>query len=197
MATPYDSQKFADMLAGIGEIVVQWNTLESILTLIVWQFTPDEKARLLTTHMGSSTLCDSARTLANDFTTEPTTGTILHFLEFFERMREYRNYYVHGARLSEDSEIQLVTFSARSRRCAHQLAITKKECNAVNSDLCRLFLFGTSLLLYLAKEREPEPLHPLLRARLPEKPPLPDRLQKPRQYLKSSEPQPQSQPHSA
>jgi hypothetical protein len=185
MTRAYSDGTNAALCAGLGEVVIRWNSIENVLALIISHFAPTHEAAVLTAHMGSTSLCDALRTFAIDRTTEPKRGVIVHFIDFFERMREYRNFYVHGAAYAKDGHIVLSTSSARNGYYLHEAPVDTEDFKALNDTLLQLFLFGAQIAMHLAHERNPPP-HPMPRVALPDKLPLPDRLQKPRQSPRSS-----------
>ncbi len=183
MTPSFQRGDFPAICASLGELIVRWNDVETNLHLLVHAFAPSSEAAVLMTHMGTTALCDALRTFALKHTEEPKRGTLLHFIEFFERMREYRNFVVHGIGHHGD-KLAIRTFSARAGHYVHEASASEKECDNINERLETLFMFGAGLILHLAGERQPISAPPKLRLGLPEKPQLPDRLKKPRRSLK-------------
>ena len=78
----------------LGEVVVSWNHLEWQLTELVCCFGDPRTAQILTAHMKTNSLCDALRSFAADSDAD-VKQALEHGLLVFERLREYRNHFVH------------------------------------------------------------------------------------------------------
>jgi hypothetical protein len=119
-------------LARLGEIVVSWNQLQASLQLMVYRLAGGHRADILTAHMGAVSLSDGLRTLSTEFGPEELREHIAHFLELFDRLRAYRNHYVHAVlmigRSDEDKPIGFAqTTIAKRRLMLHQASVTIDE----------------------------------------------------------------------
>lgn len=92
-----DGKGEEDFLQLIGEMIVSWNRCEGrVRDLIIWLSGGRSPATLaLTAHLNAISLIQTLEALANGQEVE-IGGHIDHFRECVDRLREYRNYYVHG-----------------------------------------------------------------------------------------------------
>jgi hypothetical protein len=192
------NEKTEKCLALIGLISMRFNFCESILReLLGVYFDESIQFEITITHTGNRSLGDALRTLNNEYGNDETKPHINHFIKWFEIMTEYRNYYVHGPQMEGqlDGEPGLIIHSstAKSRLKWHQEVATHDKLTEVAKNMDRLLNYGSALLQatslkmqeFLAKHGEkPSPL--------PEKPPLPDRLQKQIRFPTDDPPPPQS-----
>jgi hypothetical protein len=145
--------KTRELLAKLGEIAVQWNDLEAITqTMLANLVKGDAAIIILTAHMGSVSLLDALRTLSNEYGSEHIQSHVSHFLDFFEILRGYRNYYVHsiqatGYDLDGSPLGHAFSYSARRRLITHveTIALSQLERAAPNwrRAACTPFTFST------------------------------------------------------
>ncbi|MET3892063.1 hypothetical protein ABIE41_003139 [Bosea sp. OAE506] len=188
-------QAHQDFLTDLAYVLVRWNNYEAMLSLILYSIIGGgPKADVLISEMGSTAMINAINTYAADFTDPPLSDHLLHSTKYFERMREYRNYYIHGIKhiggngsLEAGGHIQ--TNSAKSRFVMHEQLVApaeivgfaeKIEIGRAHADQIISHLWGLQ-----PGEAGVKPLGSL------EKPSLPKRLEKPRQFLERSAPPPE------
>lgn len=171
-----------EFLAELGTLVMLWNRLEEfarLLIRLVYYEHPD-KSDILTAHMGTTSLCNTLRTLSSEFATPESHDRIMHYVTYLEIIREYRNYYVHGILGYEEGGGYLQATSARSRYTLHHETITIEHLRTATRRCWRLHEYGGALFEYLEDRLRAKRKKKTLQLQLPDKPPLPERLQKPR-----------------
>lgn len=191
-------QKHTELLTKLGLLVVEWNRLESCAQLMVYALAgADERIDILTAHMGTVSLSDALRTLAAECGPPKAKPHIDHFLALFERIRDYRNYYVHGLRLLvSDKDGRPVAMSqsqsAKARLVIHEGTITDSELQTCIDHIeATLQYAGHIFTLLWGADKV---VGAKLGASFLQKPPLPDKLQKPRRFRQDGKPQPRSFP---
>jgi hypothetical protein len=176
------------VLSKLGQIAVEWNNVDALMRLLFSFFIGGgDKTDIVTAHLNSPVFINMMKTFTTEYAPKDVQGHFAHLYEFYDRMREYRNYYIHGIiniAYQEDRPIGFAqSHSAKGRLVLHQESIdlTKlQKCldrlNSLRGFLNRFldeFLWGgnkTHLIGY-------QPLSSI------EMPPLPDKLQKPRLFL--------------
>lgn len=191
MTIENQEEKTRDLEAALGRSVIAWNHFEASIEMIIYGLSGGGKRTdVLTAHMSSVTLANVLSTLANDFSSDQLQPHLLHLVEGFERLREYRNYYFHGIRLigfteAGEAEGLAQTTSARSRLTLHQASISIAQLNEFTA-ACRTALGHASAVITEIWEVSKLP-GAELPGLPPEMPPLPDRMQKPRLFLRDAE----------
>jgi hypothetical protein len=143
------------------------------------------RSDVLTAHMGTVSLCDALRTLSAEFAPTESREHIAHFLELFERLRAYRNHYVHAIRILGGSEIEPIglaeTISAKGRLMLHQETVTLDDLLSLSANLAQARSYASSIIFRLWRAgKDPDAA---LQSPWPQKPPLLDKLQKPAKPL--------------
>ena len=191
-----DDPKRQAFLATLGSLVVCWNHLEASLQSMVYALGgAGSRTDIITAHMGNVALCDALRVLSAEFGDDMLKPHLVHFIELFDRVRTYRNYYVHGVRhLGLDQQGAVVgmsqSISAKTRLILHQETVTEENLKACNLQIEKGRRYADAIISNLWQiDRsldEEQSLSSL------QKPPLPDKLRKPRLPLLGAGRQPQS-----
>ena len=183
----------------IGYMVITWSSIEANVRDMLRLFMDNsDLGHVITSQLGNVGLSEIIRTLSNDGGGVPDEGLrdhIDHFLSYFDRMREHRNYYAHSISSLEslgadDSIGKITTYSAKKRLMVHEKSVTIAELDAALESLITLRNYGRQVygaMLEIAhyndaaKDLEAKSLpippvpHP---SKQLQKFPLPDRLQK-------------------
>lgn len=188
-------QKF---YAHIGYLVIVWSSIEAIVRDMLRLFMDNsDLAHVITSQLGNVALTDIIRTLTNDgeVPDEGLRDHIDHFLHYFDRMREHRNYYAHSISSialsgTGDSIGKITTYSAKKRLMVHEKSVTVGEIGPILESLATLKTYGQQVygamfeiahyndqVKDLTAQSLPIPPVPQPSTRL-QKIPLPDRLQK-------------------
>lgn len=190
--------KHTELLTKLGLLVVEWNRLEACAQLMVYGLAgADERVDILTAHMGTVSLTDALRTLSTECGPAKAKPHIEHFLALFDRIREYRNHYVHGLRiLASDKDGNPVAMSesqsAKARLVLHQATIAENELQACIDHIDATLQYAGHILTLLWGADKV--VGAKLGASFLQKPPLPDRLQKPRLFRLDAKPRRRSYP---
>jgi hypothetical protein len=174
--------------AAIGALVISWNRAESILkVLLIALCGASPKTWILTAELGNVGLENALKSASADLAPEELKDHIDHAIEWFSRLREFRNYYVHGIGRIGIVNDEMVAFlgqiSAKTALAWHEEYLTVSRITMLDGQVADFISFasGIELRLYAALKvatRRKQPLPPL-----PQMPPLPDRMVKPRRYL--------------
>jgi hypothetical protein len=175
--------------AAIGEIVVKWNDAENFMNAILVELCgSNPKTWILTAELGNVGLENALRTAAADIAPIHLREHLDHAIEWFSRLRETRNYYVHGIRrITTDKGgtplgiIQQV--SAKSALVFHNEDLPLDRLRTLSGRINELTIFLLAINVYLHQMIAQEHFHGPPPSPLPRMPPLPDRLVKPRRYL--------------
>jgi hypothetical protein len=191
-------------LISLGRLVLQYNEAETRLRrLLVSAFEPISPrdvmlAQIMTVELGNVGLTQALQSYANDLAPLTIREHILHAGTYFDRIREYRNFYVHGVTSvmgRQENPIGLFhTRTAKGSLKDHKGFVSKADLDQLTAHCETAGAFTNAVSNRLSFVRGdwfgdlPEPP-------LPDKPPLPDRLQKPAQHWREYFPPPQaSQP---
>jgi hypothetical protein len=187
-------------LAMMGRIVFQFNQIEDYhRRTLIHVVGKSVEVEILTAHLGSNTINDALRTIANEILKNPEKDRVNHNIKVFERVREYRNYFVHGmiglkqSLLGAPSQVVLNptlhmrTVKARNGYFSEEIDLDAKDLENFARYLTASVNYFVANLLYFSGH----PAH----STLPEKLPLPDKLNKSRRvplalkHLRQSSPQ--------
>ncbi|MBM7043584.1 hypothetical protein [Rhizobium lusitanum] len=175
-----------EFLALFGLVVMDWNVLEAAIELITYRLAGGGgHIEVLTGHLGALGMNEAMKTLSTEFGPADLRNDIAHLAEMFDRLREYRNYYVHGIRLlgaGGDSGPVIglsQSTTSKSRLKLHQAIVTKDELMVLSGQLDECKRFADWLTVKLYGIEGPEmPILPR-----PDTPALPVRLKKPTIFL--------------
>lgn len=175
------------LLARIGQMVLRWNNLEGLMQALLTLFVGGSRiTEILVSGMGNMTLVDTLQTIVNDSGPPEMLTHIKLAIEFYDCLREYRNYYVHSARsirLNEDLEfcIEVAQVTAKLKLKTHHEMLREDQIvdllhyiRTAENFTHRLYVYSW-WLKHKPLWRAPPPS-------LPGMPRLPRRLQKPRLY---------------
>lgn len=180
-------RSYDPILSEFGRVVFNFNALENSVRRHLWSITTsgreDDMVEPLIVHMGNAALVDAVRTTATEFYDGWIKSKSLDLCDVFDRTREYRNYYAHGLNtIKFDGSAELRTKSARGRMVKHHLQISHEDVVWLASWCKTAASFGASVYVNVMQELRGVPS--AKREPFREKPVLPDRLKKPRQYLR-------------
>lgn len=183
-------------LALFGEMMVSWNRAEtSLQTILMHQIRAGEKTEIVIAHMSSNTMIDAVKTLSFEFAEDWLKEPINHFIKYFERIREYRNYYVHGIiavvksrrvpKRTWEAFGDLHTVSARGEAVYHPKKIWAEDLRFVIRHSDKISALGFAISYCLINSALKRPQEKKWLRSLQQMPPLPERLKKPRRSLRS------------
>jgi hypothetical protein len=176
--------EYEPLLAEMGRIVFNFNSLERVTHRIVLMLatrgSEDRSVQILITHLNNVPATDALRSLAIDAYDGAVQEHALHLAELFDRLREYRNFYVHGFKdINLGGGGAVSTRTARKGLKYHDLRVDRESM----ADLARSLQLAHS---YAANVYcgfgEILLSRPEVRG-LPEKLALPDRLEKPAETI--------------
>jgi hypothetical protein len=164
----------------MGRLVFNFNSLERVvhrtLLMLATKGTEDEAVSAIVTHMNNIPATDALRSVATDFYDGWIREHCLHLCELFDRLREHRNYMVHGFKdIRVDGRATISTTTARKGLKDHELVVGAAELRTLASLMHRANGYAAHVYCCAA-----EIIHDRVRKTpIPELYPLPDRLQKP------------------
>jgi hypothetical protein len=188
------------LYAAFGNLIVEWNRTERSVSSLVGFFVhpttdhPDADHRrrghlalkIIMSEVGVYMVVNALRCIAD--TLEPSQKVAADCIaEWYDRLRDYRNYYVHGisnvAPSGDDNVATGIIFATSARRelVEDRDFVSPKQLFEAAQSAAALRTYIGEVLNHLAWE----PGDPLVadRPRLPEPPQMPDKLKKRRSYL--------------
>ena len=188
------AQNVHNMIYHIGDFVVLWNTCEGALRHLLAHLSGGGVSYdILAAHMNPNALLHAVRTFGNDVVEAPFDDHIGHAAEYFDRLRAYRNYYVHGIHsISADAGGDAVglanELSARGRLVLHPKEIRIGELLDVMRKMAIFRNYVYHLINFYQWTRD-NTFHTYAEFKVPpEKPPMPPKLEKPKLYPLDEEP---------
>jgi hypothetical protein len=179
-----------DYLATFGRLAQEWNLAESNLRGLLMRLASEDmkaftlNAGILTAEMGSVAMENALRAFAASTIKGQVGEALEHAAKFYERLRAYRNYYVHSivyvtAHADTGTVGGVHTFEAKGKLVERLEFISKHdlELATVQAIVLRDYVRGINLWL-MAQTTEF-----LGELELPPKPPLPSRLRKSERHL--------------
>src|SRR3954469_22868987 len=148
--------KYQTFAATLGELVIHWNGLEKLIISIVSELAGGgPETQVLTANLGNVALREALVTLGNETADDALKPHIQHFGEFFDRLREHRNWLVHSVvALAEQNGVVIgisSTQSARVRLLLHQKLTQIEELQTCIQWAETLSWYGTALFLDLLR----------------------------------------------
>jgi hypothetical protein len=190
--------RVASYYASLGTLLVAWNQAEnSLRQILIALCVAGPEIWILTAELGGTSLENALKSGATDIASLKLKPFISHCVEWFSRLREYRNYYVHSindVHPHVNGKIAGVASqtTAKNRLAIHQEFILEERISELTAWISSLNDFCSDVLFHVSahpltefSDGRPFPL-------LPEIPELPGRLRKPRQDF-TADPSP---PHS-
>lgn len=199
-----DVQPWQDPLyLAMGRLVVLYNLAEeeirTLLTNLIAEFNNEMNfhARIMVSELGAVGLENALKSIAGDILPRAEREAIVHLANLYERVRGYRNFYVHGITrpcvptLANPSVSgQVASYSAKGALASHIAMISIDEIDEATdqAQVLATYVFEiTSSMRSRAK-----PVRAFGPTPLPDKPPLPPRLEKPRLNLRERFPPPEA-----
>lgn len=178
----------------LGELVIAWNSAEialrRLLSFIAFGNAGHNahKAYILTAELGAVALEQALRSFANFSSDVEAAAAIKHAASFSERVREYRNYYVHGISglgygAAPDKSVPLgfIFYTSAKGHLKEHFQLVQASLLDDVANHCRTlgrYAMDLDATLRSRRTRGGAPLSPM-----PQMPPLPDRQVKPAHIL--------------
>jgi hypothetical protein len=92
------------LFEALGELLVFWNRAEHALQRLLYglyepkSFDESVRVQTLIVELGNMRLTNALTTIANTLLSGDDKEHVLHTVAYFELLRPYRNYYIHGIR---------------------------------------------------------------------------------------------------
>lgn len=177
--------------SALGELIVIWNQAENRLrAILVGLCGIGPRTWILTAELGAISLENALRSSSQDIALPDLKPHIEACIKWFNLLREYRNYYVHGIIDVNISFGYISQTSAKNGLVLHGEVIDVTALSDLIKKIKDFLDFSSDVefrasALPLTSFSDGKPFPPL-----PKIPLLPDRLQKPRRYLTDVPPQP-------
>ncbi len=173
-----------EMYAGVGRMVADWNSLESDLIEMIGQISRARPTTdLLTAHMTSQAICNALKALALTRLPAEMAEHVVHAVDFFERLRTYRNQFVHGitAVISDGPKAMAMTHGRRVSPNGHfeidRGWLHRSELDTMTEACGSLSSYLNYLRVHIGWHIDPEAEPPrAFRHWPPEKPAVPPKL---------------------
>jgi hypothetical protein len=206
-----DSPEHTELFTQLGRLVIAWNELEHTIRGVIFMLTLRDPvtAIILTADMNASALMQALRTVAleydstqeamhrdkqaNEFFSkalperalQQVSPHVSHFLEYCDRLRDFRNFYVHGIRVPDPKVGPVArSMSARKRLSFYSASISVSDIEKLTARIMDCAAYGNAVETAIGQADLYRWQKDALPPSWPEKPPLPDVLSKPRQGLR-------------
>jgi hypothetical protein len=183
---------FERFYAALGEMIVRWNQAESAMKALLISLSGAEvKAGwILIAELGAVSLEQALKSAARDLAPSDIQDHITQLVHWFSCLREYRNYYTHSiqAMVIIDGDGILSQITAKNGLVLHQETLTASQLSRFTDQIVDFTSYVNDVASHASGHRPTESSRGSQPRPLREMPPLPDRLQKPRQYLTSLRP---------
>lgn len=102
--------RLAPYYALLGELIVSWNRAENMLSMVLTAICGGGSPLvwILTSDLGAVSLENALKSATADLAAEELKDSIYHMVEWFSRLREFRNYYIHGVQRVIKGETGLI-----------------------------------------------------------------------------------------
>jgi hypothetical protein len=117
---------------------------------------------------------------------QPVFPHVSHFILYCDRLREFRNFYVHGILTpSDNGEAIAATTTARGKLSFYNETISSADLEALTIEIAACSAYGAKVAAAIAQARAYEQKKDAAPPTWPEKPPLPDSMERHRRGLLS------------
>ena len=174
--------RYDEILCTMGRIIFNWNSIENCTrNLLNTLVKAGAKSTIVTAHMGTQDQINALKTIANTYLDRDQKEHILHAIKLYERLRGYRNYFVHGfsaLQMGSSPMAGMVDIKAKGQFVIEELPLTSDNL-AKLSHIIRCAVHYYNLIYchfrYIDNKRQEYDRY----RTLPEiKFPIPDKLQK-------------------
>lgn len=194
-----------ELLLHLGKLIVTWNDLETLIRQVLYTLSDRDilTAAILMADMSITGLMNVLRPLAFKYDEwqramfvdlqserrlrdylgprqiEPVAPHVNHLIEFTDRLREYRNFYIHGINRPRPGKgFRARTQTARTKFVIFEQPITLADLQILTSEIERCIGYGFKVIDAVVMAREHMSSRDVGPPTWPEKPLLPDRLKK-------------------
>ena len=187
--------KVISYYASLGVFLVTWNDVEnSLRQLLIALCGASPQIWILTAALGGPSLENALKSGATDIAPPKLKPFIEHCVEWFDRLREYRNYYVHsihGVAPHFSGKVVGVASqtTAKTRLAIHQEFIFEERISELITWINSLNVFCSDILFHVSAHPLTEFSNGTPFPPLPEMPKLPIKLEKPRANFTADPPQ--------
>jgi hypothetical protein len=188
-------------LAQLGRVVAHWNDLELTTKVILFTATDALYMVAVAARLNITTLSDVLRTIANEHDDEegyiaktiewprgselrrrslaPIAPHVHHFLDYIDRLREYRNYCIHGiGSPNPKGEYRAFTITSKWQVKLHGRDISLREITLLADEVEKCQRYGEAIAEAVRQNKDYVLFQTNKRATWPRKPPLPNKLLK-------------------
>jgi hypothetical protein len=177
-----------EFLVEIAEFLLTWNQAERMAARVLNHLCGESaQTYILTAELGALGLTNALASMAADIVEPPFDEAIRYGIEYFDRVRVYRNYYIHGIRavgsINDERAFGVIdTASAKGKFTLHEerIYIDKiREARMMAGNLTGVWTNIYMRFVHSSSEGQTEwmPLLEYLKTH-----PLPPKLQKPRRF---------------
>jgi hypothetical protein len=187
--------------ATFGTAVMSWNRAEGAMRQLLAglcggnTIEANMRAQIVTAELGSAGLTYALGSFAENLLPPEAAERVAHAVKYYNVLREYRNYYVHGlTSVVTGTQVALgaiITMTAKGKLIEHKDFIPVDKLTWLDTESVHLKEFTVAITrhLFWSGPAFGSPLSPL-----PHMQPVPDRLEKHRQPVRERFPPPQSSP---
>jgi hypothetical protein len=189
----YSLSNSPEFAKAIGDLVLHWNKTEgTVRGLLSTLCAPQSEtsrvcAEILTVEIGNVALTNAIRSIARALYSEELEEHLICCAEYLDRLRAYRNYYVHSIKGATDTQTGPIGIAtqvvAKSRYALNWDLVETRDIETVTRRCIYLHRYAHTLTLHVEDVINDSPAP----QELPDKPPLPDVLKKQATRLSSRE----------
>ena len=189
-------------LVQIGRVVTHWNDLEVTAKMMLFNATDALYMAAVAPRLNITTTIDVLRTIANEYDDEegyiaktikypqelgikgrrslaPIAPHVHHFLDYVDRLREYRNYCIHGiGSPNSQRQYSAFTMTSRWRIKLHGSGISLSQITELADEIKTCQRYGETIADAIKQNRDYVLYRANKRATWPRKPALPNKLLK-------------------
>jgi hypothetical protein len=177
-----------DFCVAFADLLITWNAAERAATKMLNHLCGNSpQTYILTSELGALGLQNALSSMAFGIVDAPFVDALKHGVDYFDRVREYRNYYVHGIHAvgsvnTEEAFGMIEMLSAKKQFAIDEERVPIERLAEVKMMAGNLFAVWTNIYVHFVTNPAGDkpgwvPLGEFLEAH-----PLPARLQKPRQH---------------
>ena len=191
----------ASYIVAFGRMVMAWNRAEASLRQLLAglcggnTIEANLKARIVTAELGSAGLTYALNSFAANLLPPEVAERVEHAVKYYDRLRVYRNYYVHGITSVTTATQQalgiIIMMTAKNELVEHQdfIAVDRLQWLEEKSEVLHTFAVAIMRHLFWSGPAVGSPREPL-----PDMQSLPDSLVKNRVNLREKFPPPPASP---
>lgn len=154
-----------EYLVELGMVIVEWNKLEATIRFLIYKLAGGGPATdILLSKMSTLGTIDIFKSLSGEIGSDSLRSELGHLAEVYDKLREYRNEYVHGiAALVHDGSINgpivglgQTVATSKSRLVLREHKVSKADLEFMRTNLESAKKYADSIITTLLREISPD-----------------------------------------